>query len=189
MSRATRLMLCTLLMVAAVGCGRSRRPPPVSNQPVPLGADIYRIAPGVGVSIAPGIAAGYGITANQQGSFRLVWTGDTESSQTYREFSGVISTEGTFLEYAPGCFDGSCPVESEDLFYDPEQVGSGEAIAFNALTASGVDGIDFTPSQLPVYFDLYIDGIRYPDLVVFADAENDAVESIPASVPFGLDIF
>ncbi len=151
---------------------------------VPVGAPVHTIKAGAGTVVDPGTQAGYGITANTGGSYRIFWTGDSQASGTYREFQGSIYTSGTFISENPGC-GGICALEAGDYVSQPILTGGGERIDFDTFATDGLDGTDFVVSTEPVYFDLLIDGVRYPQLVFYTDAILNTSAS-PADIPFGL---
>lgn len=179
----------TLLALFAGGCvvvhDHPNPPPgqPPPQQPPPT-APTYGILPGGSTIISPGTQAGYGITANVGGSYRVVWTGD--SAVRYTNFTGYIYTPGHFTAFDPGC-GGGCPNESNDVFYAPVAVpGGGEEIDFDTVALDGIDGIDFAVDTEPVVFELELDGVVYPDLVFFPSSDNGGAISNPSTVPFGL---
>jgi hypothetical protein len=153
---------------------------------VPSGAVVHRILPGASTIVQPGAQAGYGITANTGGSYRLVWTGDAGASGTWREFWGSVYTPGRFLQIVPGCNGGICQLESNDSLTGAIQTGGGQRIDFDAFAADGLDGFDFIVDTEPVYFDLIIDNARYPNLVFFPATDNGGAISNVAAIPFGL---
>jgi hypothetical protein len=130
------------------------------------------------------VQAGYGVTANLGGAYRLVWSGDAAASGAHREFRGSVYTPGSFSSLLPGC-GGACPLEADDFVSQPIGIPGGERIDFNTLATTGLDGFDFSVSAEPVYFDLLIDGARYPDLVFFPSSDTGTMVS-PAAIPFGL---
>jgi hypothetical protein len=161
----------------------------VPTLPSSAGATTYHIdtASNIGVQIQPGVTAGYDILASPGGSFRIVWTGDGLTSGAKSNFTGTIWTTATIDSVAPGCSDGSCPLESNDFVSTATQVTGGYLVSFDTITSTGIDGFDFTvtaeSSAQPVYFDLLIDGVRRADLVYFSSANQI---SSPQTDPFGL---
>ena len=152
---------------------------------LPAVATLYNVDAAAATVIADGSQPGYGITANTGGSFRLVWTGNGGAT-SYSEFYGSVWTTGTFVSMTPGCAGNSCPLESSsDYVSVPYSVRGGQRIDFDSFARDGVDGFDFVVSTEPAYFDLYIDGQRYPTLVFFT---SGGVVSNTASLPFGLSI-
>ena len=165
-------------------CGvDSRCTPDVTSLPSSAGLSAYPIDTGVGLVINPGQVAGYGITANTGASYRIVWTGDRGTSGTYREFTGTVWTGGTFDSFTPGCSDNSCGLESDDFVSAVTPVSGGAVITFDTIATTGLDGFDFTATVEPVFFDLSIDGQRYPTQVFFSSSGQG---SSPADIPFGL---
>jgi hypothetical protein len=157
--------------------------PSASGPPNTGTAPIYPIDPGASIAIDPGTLAGYGITANVGASYRIVWTGDANTSAQYREFYGSVWTSGRFASLVPGCNDQSCPISSSDYISAPYAIAGGERVDFDTFAIDNIEGFDFSVSVEPVYFDLYIDGQHYPDLVYFS---SSGVVSTTASFPFGL---
>ena len=86
---------------------------------VPVGATVYHIDPGASVIVTPGTQAGFAVTANVGGSFRLVWTGDAAASGDYHEFWGSVYSSGGFSNVVPGCANGSCSLEAGDFVGNP----------------------------------------------------------------------
>jgi hypothetical protein len=152
----------------------------------PQSTVIYRIQPGASTVVQPGVQAGYGITANVGGSYRLVWTGDISTSGTYREFWGSVWTPGRFVTVVRGCNSSVCPLEQGDLVSVPVTVAGGERIDFDSFATDGLDGFDFVVTAEPVYFDLYIDGVRYPNLVFFPATDLGGQIANVGAIPFGL---
>lgn len=184
MRKTTSVVLAAVLAVGAAACGDSH--PYVGGVIPPSSTVTYRIVPGAGTIIQPGTQAGYGIAANLGGSYRLVWTGDTATSGEYRNFYGSVWTPGTFSNIVAGCNGAACPLEGDDVLGNVIQVTNGNRIDFDASTANGIDGFDFVVSLEPVFFDLRIDGRRYPDLVFFPATDNGGAISTVAQIPFGL---
>jgi hypothetical protein len=137
--------------------------------------------------VAPrGTQAGYGITANVGGAYRLVWTGDGTRSGQYREFFGSVYTDGSFTNIVPGCSDNSCALQSDDKVTAPQSVTGGERVDFDSISADTLGGFDFYVNAEPVYFDLLIDGTRNPTLVFFPSSDNGGQIASAAALPFGL---
>lgn len=178
----------TLAALFAGGCVVVHdNPPPPHQQPPPTTPPpattipTYGIDPGASTIVLPGQQAGYGITANVGGSYRVVWTGDTPTA--YTNFTGYIYTPGHFTVVNPGC-GGQCPIEANDYIYAPVAVqGGGEEIDFDTVATDGLDGLDFGTDAEPVTLDLLIDGVRYPQLVFFT---SGGVTSAPSTIPFAL---
>lgn len=170
-------------------CGTDSRCSRYQGGPLPPSTTaVYRITPGLGTNIEPGVRPGYGIAANTGGSYRLIWTGQTTApTAPYRVFRGSVWTQGTFSNVTRGCNASACPVESDDYVSTPVAVTGGQRIDFDAVTDTGVDGFDFVVNAEPVYFDLYIDGARAATtLVVFPATDNGGALSPPGEIPFGL---
>jgi hypothetical protein len=177
MHRTTLVMMAAVVALgsSACTCGGG-----------PTGPAVHRILAGASAVIQPGTQAGYAITANTGGSYRLVWTGDRGTSGVYRNFTGSLWTAGTITDLRPGCTFGECPLEVDDVLSEPYRSGNRDQIDFDAITASGIDGFDFVVDTEPVYFDLRIDGVGYPDLVFFPATDNGGAVSTAAEMPFGL---
>jgi hypothetical protein len=145
---------------------------------VPTNAPVSQIQAGAGTSIAVGVQAGYGITANTGGAYRLVWTGDAAASGSYRSFQGSIYTAGSIQSVSPN-------VAAGDYVGQPLAVGGGMRLDFDTIAATDLDGIDFNVTSEPVYFNLVIDGTAQPALVQFPDATTQMQATAPG-MPFGL---
>ncbi|MFO0624078.1 MAG: hypothetical protein U0325_00560 [Polyangiales bacterium] len=152
---------------------------------IPQGAATYRIQPGGVTTIAPGSQAGYGITANTGSVFRLVWTGNGGAGMSFRAFRGSVYTTGTFSRLAPGCAGEICPLASGDSVSAPITIPGGQRIDFSAGPTPGVAGFDFVTSAEPVYFELFVDGVARPEVVVFPDGSTGNAAT-PGENPFGL---
>lgn len=184
------VVVVALAVVGGAACGNPPPPPPppYTGGPIPGPAtEVYNVTPGASVIIGSGGRAGYGITANNGGSYRLVWNGDAATSGVYRHFYGSVwVANGAFQSITPGCFQGACPVESDDVISNAVIVTGGQRIDIDAQTANGIDGFDFLVNNEPVYFDLIIDDNRYPSLVAFSDSDLGGAITNPNTVPFGL---
>jgi len=180
MHRTLWAMVVVALAVGGAACG------PYSGGQLPDTAFIYDIVPGASTFIQPGTQAGYGITANTGGVYRLVWTGDAATSGVHRHFYGSVWTPGTFAQITGGCISNVCPLESNDYVSAAATVYSGQRVDFDAQTSDGIDGFDVVVNAEPVTFDLYIDGARYPDLVFFSAAANGGAVSTVDGIPFAL---
>ena len=150
--------------------------------PDSTGAGVDSIDNGASLVVTPGAQAGYGITANAGGSYRIVWTGDAGSTGTFTQFSGTVWTAGSFDSFSTGC-GGQCPLEANDTVSQPLAVSGGERIDFDATATTGLDGFDFTATAEPVYFLLYVDGQLRNDLVFYS---SGGATASPATDPFGL---
>ena len=183
-----RILLALAAVALGVGCVVVHDEPggtPPGGTP-PGNPPLYRIAVGASTIVYPGTQAGYGLTAGDGSAFRVVWTGDAQTSGTYREFTGSITTSGHFTAFTPGC-NGDCPLEANDVINAPAPDGTGgELITFDTIATVGLDGLDFAVSEEPVYFSLSIDGAQLPSLVFFPDATANAAIASVTSIPFGL---
>src|SRR4051812_33829895 len=84
MRRTLSAVVVVALAVGAAACG------PHTGGAIPTGVPVYDIVPGASTIIQPGVQAGYGITANTGGVYRLVWTGDQSTSGVHRSFYGSV---------------------------------------------------------------------------------------------------
>jgi hypothetical protein len=181
MRKTLSAVVVVALAVGTAACG------PYSGGGIPPSTtEVYNIVPGASVVIGSGGRAGYGITANTGGVYRVVWNGDASTSGVHRQFWGSIWTPGTFQQVTPGCIGGACPVESNDVVRQPVNVAGGQRVDFDAQTADGIDGLDVVVDFEPVYFDLVIDGGRHPELVFFSAADLGGQISNVNTIPFGL---
>jgi hypothetical protein len=193
--------LGSLLVAALAGCGGSSgtttyvyhgNPTPWSGGAAPIaGATLYGIQSGASTVVSPGTQAGYGITATSAGgagaAYRLVWTGDAQTTNALREFWGSVWTGGTFTAVTPGCADNLCALEAGDVVTAPvNENGGGQRIDFDTFAADGLDGFDFQVDNEPVYFDFYIDGEHHPELVFFPATDNGGAVSNVGVIPFAL---
>ena len=169
------LLLCLSCLAA---CGPGVRP--LSEAPV------YEVEPGASAPALPGVQAGYIITANIGRSFRLVWTGDSTQSGAYRRFTGIVTAQGGIVSMTPGCDGNSCRLEAGDTLTAPSRDGSGESFQFDTIASDGIDGVDFVTGAGTVYFDLLIDGGRYPELVSMPSPAAAGQAVSVASIPFGV---
>lgn len=170
--------LGALALCCLVGCGPGVRP--LSEAPV------YDIAAGVAAPAFPGVQAGYIVTANYGRSMRLAWTGDSSQSGRYRNFTGRVTALGGIVSMVPGCNGVSCRLEAGDNLTAPTRASSGDYFDFDTIASDGLDGVDFVTGAGTVYFDLLIDGQRYPELVSMpSPAASGAAVSV-ASIPFGV---
>jgi hypothetical protein len=156
------------------------------SQPSLTGLTVYRIKPGASSVLQPGTQAGYAVTANLGGSYRVVWTGDAGVSHTYTEFWGTMWSPGHLTNLVAGCSDGSCALESDD-FLSGVRVDSsgGTRVDFDTFATTGLDGFDVVTDTEPVILDLYVDGARLPDLILFFNTDNNQI-SKAGTLPFGL---
>ncbi|MSP61119.1 MAG: hypothetical protein EXR72_12395 [Myxococcales bacterium] len=166
-------------------CGR----PTVGGSAIPdTNNRTYAILNGAGISLNPGEQAGYFMTSNVGGAYRIFWTGDSKNSGLYREFYGSVWTAGKFTKVVPGCAANACPLESADFVSAAYGVTGGQRIDWDSFASDGIDGFDFNTDTEPVVFDFTIDGTRYRDLVFFpaADTNPRGKLSSTADLPFGL---
>jgi hypothetical protein len=148
---------------------------------------IYDVQPGTGIDqVLLGRDAGYFITANTRGSFRIVWTGDVNSTAMYRHFYGSVWTTGSFSSVIIGCTAGFCPLEADSYVSTVHPVAGGNRVDWDTFATSGLSGFDFMVDAVPAYFDFFIDGARHPELVLFPATANGGAASNVAQVPFGL---
>src|SRR4030095_8116426 len=134
--------------------------------------------------VMPGTTAGYAITANFGGAYRIVWTGDAGVSGTFNEFWGTVWTPGNFSNVVPGCNGGSCPLENDDYLSQITPVTGGQAINWDAFATTGLDGFDFVVDAEPVIFDFFIDGQRKTGMVYFFSTDNNQISTV-GTFPFG----
>jgi hypothetical protein len=178
-----------VVAVAAVGCGGHSGPyygPPPPGPTLPPSTPTYNIALGAGITVAVGSQAGYGITASAGGNYRMVWTGDANNTGLYSSFTGTVNTPGSFSVFSPGC-SGACTLESGDVIDSPVTDSSGgQYFQYDTSATTGLDGIDFTVTMEPVYFELYVNGAADPTLVFFPDASQGGAQATPSAIPFEL---
>ncbi len=193
-----KTLVSVITLVACGACTSSYIPsPPINggghengagNEGVPPSTTTtYAVLVGGTVPIAPGTQAGYALTsASALKTYQLRWTGDAAvAGDGYKEFYGSAWRTGHFTFLTPGCVNSACPLESGDVVSGVETVTGGERIDWDTFASDGWDGFGFTTDTEPVYFDVYIDGNRLPQLVSFPVGSN-AAPSSPASSPFGV---
>lgn len=144
---------------------------------------IYRILPGSGITgVTPGQDVGYFITANNGGSYRLVWTGSA-NAMTMR---GAVFTTGQFRNFVPGCNGAFCKLGPNDCVTQPTAVQGGQRIDFLSRAGASILGFDFVASAEPVYFNLLVNEQPRPELVFFPATDNGGQVSNAGGIPFGL---
>jgi hypothetical protein len=79
-------------------------------------------------------------------------------------------------------------LESGDFVSAPYATTGGQRIDWDTFASDGLDGFEVTTDQYPVYFDVYIDGLHYPSLVMFADGSNNGTLSTATGIPFGITV-
>jgi hypothetical protein len=158
MNRVQRLAI-TLPFAAslfAIGCSHGDGPPPDSAVPLGPRAELgYHLRAGA-ASEVPGNAAGFVVTANGQGGYRIAWVAFDGQAST---FSGSVTSDGTF---DPTSVVGYSGREQINLQAD------GSEIDFSSVPGGSPDGVDFVPSTDPIYVDLRVDGA--PGQIYFTGA-------------------
>ena len=185
---ALALTLASSALLAA-GCGSSPRSLYHGGNLIDVqGTPIYDIQAGTGIDqVILGSDAGYFITANTGGAFRIVWTGDVNHSRTYRHFYGSVWTQGNFAAVTIGCTAGFCPLDADSHVSGVNPVPGGNRVDWDTFATDGLSGFDFAIDTVPAYFDLFIDDVRHPELVEFPATAHGGAASIAGQVPFGLN--
>lgn len=160
----------------------------VGAEPLPPASTAtFTIQPNVATGVVAGQQAGYGIrTLSSPSTFRVIWTGDGNAGGGFHEFWGTMWTTGTFSNEVPGCTNGFCTLESGDYVSQPYATAGGQRIDWDTFASDGLDGFEVTTNVVPVYFDMYIDGAKYTNLVFYPDAMQNGALVNPTSLPFGL---
>jgi hypothetical protein len=154
----------------------------MDGPPVPVGAPVYKLSPGAMTPIAPGTQAGFGISGDGAGSFKLIWTGNTGPGNPAVAFEGSIWTTGHFSNILLGCFNDSCALESDDVISPPDgAMGGGEHIGFKATSTNDLDGFEFTVDKEPVYFELTYDGQIQADEPAEGPLRRHSSEVVPTT--------
>jgi len=183
---ALALLIATSALSAA-GCGR-RSLFSGGGLVDTASTPIYDVQPGAGIDqVLLGHDAGYFITANTGGSFRIVWTGDVNSTAMYRHFYGSVWTPGNFTSVTIGCTGNFCPLEADSYVSTVHGVPGGNRVDWDTFATNGLSGFDFVVDAVPAYFDFFIDGGRHPELVLFPATANHGAASSVDQVPFGLN--
>jgi hypothetical protein len=133
--------LSTLLLVGAVGCDSP-------DHPVRLGARGlygYHVSAGAS-SLVPDGQAGFVVTANGLGGYRIGWVAFDAAPST---FTGNITSDGPFdrPSIVASGIDTTVTIATDN-----------SAIDFSALTGGSPEYLDFVPLQDPIYVDLRVDG-------------------------------
>ncbi len=138
-------------------------------------------------NVEAGVVPGYGIRSLGGNTYRVFWTGDGNTAGGgYHEFWGTMWTTGTFSNQLIGCGGGFCALEPGDFVSTPYGVTGGQRIDWDTFASDGDDGFEVTASTEPVYFDMFVDGSRLPNLVFFPDSTKSGAISSPSAIPFGL---
>jgi len=187
-----------VLYVTACGSGPSL-PPALGNMDAPEAGQpamaeampgaatmVYLLKVGGAVPVAPGTQVGYALTAQQPMSYMFRWTGDARVGGIgYSNFYGSVWTTGHFTSLTPGCTNQACPLESGDYVSGINVISGGERIDWNTNASTGWDGFSFATDAEPLYFDVFVDDNRQPNLFVFSQAPGGQPGS-PAASPFGI---
>lgn len=176
--------LLSLVALVVVACGGPRDG--AGPESIPASSTTYSVQSNVATGVVAGQQAGYGIRTLGGNTFRIIWTGDANVGGGYHEFWGTMWTTGTFSNQVPGCTNNFCALESGDYVSAPYATAGGQRIDWDTFASDGLDGFEVTTSTTPVYFDMYIDGTRYPNLVFYPDATQMGAISSPAAIPFGI---
>ncbi len=159
----------------------------MTGPPVPVDAPVYHETPDVMTPIMPGVQAGYGISTDGQGTFQLIWTGNTTPGNPAVAFTGSVWTTGKFTMVARGCTNLMCGLEMEDVVSPTDgAMGGGEHIAFTATSTNDLDGFEFIVDKEPVYFDLKYDGQSQTGRVIYVDSDKGGSPANPQKMPFGI---
>ncbi len=139
------------------------------NGEVPPSSTIsYEVKVGGSLDVTPGTKVGYALTASQLQTYRFRWTGDAAiAADGFQHFYGSAWTTGHFTSLTPGCDGQVCPLEAGDFVSSILVVSGGERIDWNTSASTGWDGFSFAVDTEPVYFDVFIDGARHPELFYF----------------------
>jgi hypothetical protein len=162
MPRATLLLasLCAAFaLTPATGCvvDHGRGEPPDQTCAV---EPTYGIDTGASIDHVAGVDAGYYVEYRGGGAWHVEWTCDTKLSAYGCNFTGSIVATIT-----PGSSVTCAQCEADD-FLTVAPDGAQTTIAFDTVTSSGIDGIDFTtPIGSSIEADVLLDGIHQNDLV------------------------
>jgi hypothetical protein len=158
----------------------------MDGPPVPADAPVYTAKANAETTVKPGSQAGFGISGDGFGTFKLIWTGNTTKGNPAVKFEGSVWTTGAFSDIALGCSDDSCTLEDDDVV-DPVTgaMGGGQYIHFKATSTDDLDGFEFSTDVEPVYFDLKYDGLAQTPRVVYVDAAAQSPAN-PQKIPFGI---
>jgi hypothetical protein len=149
-----------LLSTVAAGCGGGSSADPLLTLGQ-RGLGGYRILAGAN-TIIPAGDIGYGVTANGQGGYSLVWIDTNGSPAT---FQGTITTDVGFDPNNTVAHTGAESV----------QFTAANRIDFTGVPGASLEGVDFITNSEPVYFDLLVDGGRAGFGIYFTGAGSGAV--------------
>ncbi len=179
------MKLRVLFLSAFVACAIAPRDG-AGDEAIPTTAATFHIQANTSTGVVAGTQAGYGIRTLGGNTFRVIWTGDASSGGGYHEFWGTMWTTGTFTNQVPGCSQSFCPLESGDVVSAPYATAGGQRIDWDTFASDGLDGFEVTTDTVPVYFDMFIDGVRYSNLVFYPDATQQGAIASPTAVPFAI---
>ena len=110
------------------------------------------------------------------GGWHIDWTGAGES----HEFSGVLATDGRFVELKPFDLERADTVQISD---------SQDSIVIDASAGLGSDGFDVIVEGGDwVSFDLLVDGARHPESIHIYEGSIRVRETVAPGVPFTLQV-
>jgi hypothetical protein len=155
------LVFVSGLLLSGCIVEHSHGPGPGPVIPQAGGSGTYHVLAGGSAEI-PGGDLGFVITANGQGGYRLAYT-DTLGSAS--EFSGHVTTDGTFDERQLSSLSGS---QSFTLT-------APNRIDFASIPGANIDGFDLVSSTDPVYVEARVNGFETGFDILFAEAPDGAV--------------
>lgn len=146
-------LLLVLPLLFAFACGHPDEPERLGRQRL-LG---YHVRAGAD-SVLPADVAGFVVTANGLGGYRIAWSGFTGLAQL---FTATVTSDGPFI---PSSIVGLSGRERITLTTDNAQLD------VQSAPDGTVEGVDFVPLTEPIYVDLRIDGAPAPIFFTGADS-------------------
>lgn len=159
--------------------------PATSPTPDASATTDYPVTVGATTGVKPGVQVGYSITALAPNSYRVIWTGDAAvQADGFHFFSGSMWVTGHVTGLTPGCANSACPIESGDNISQVTSNGTNQEVTWNTDASIGFDGFDFSTDGGEVFFDVFVDSTRRPDLVFIATSTTQI--TTPTASPFGV---
>jgi hypothetical protein len=182
-----RMRVLAGLIALVTACASDHHGGAGSEAIPPSSTALYHVQPNTATGVVAGTQAGYGVrTLGGNDTFRILWTGDGAAGGGYHEFWGTVWTSGHFSGLLPGCTNAACPLEASDFVSGVVNTSGGERVDWDTFANDGLDGFEVTTDTLPLYFDLFVDGARLPNLVFFPAASQGGQIATVGTIPFAL---
>jgi hypothetical protein len=180
-------MRALLLAVVLLAACKADHNDGAGAEAIPSASPTFHVQLNTATGVVAGMQAGYGLrTLADPNTFRIIWTGDGNVGGGYHEFWGTVWTTGHFSNQVMGCTNNFCPLEAGDFVSTPRAVTGGQRIDWDTFASDGLDGFEVTTDTPPLYFDVFIDGQRLPNLVFFPDATQNGTIATVSAIPFAI---